>query len=208
MSLSYAGGVANFSHTPANLHANYFGYNQNTALDAVYQFTLAKDAKISVTGGTFIGIYNKVLDFHPTAAIMPVAMTYDGTLTDEILLKGQYYMIVSGHNITTVEGTVEQLPAPSELVALSPVDGATEVAAPFEWRFGMRSFARYGGAKHTISDNLDYSPVGFNILFSLVFDNAVIFFRSGLTDMMKIKDLNGHNTNVYQMSLGFGFNFD
>jgi hypothetical protein len=80
--------------------------------------------------------------------------------------------------------------------------------AEFEWRFGMRSFARYGGAKHTISDNLDYSPVGFNILFSLVFDNAVIFFRSGLTDMMKIKDLNGHNTNVYQMSLGFGFNFD
>ena len=130
LSLSYAGGVANFSHTPANLHANYFGYNQNTALDAVYQFTLAKDAKISVTGGTFIGIYNKVLDFHPTAAIMPVAMTYDGTLTDEILLAGQYYMIVAGDNITTVEGTVEQLPAPSELVALSPVDGATEVAAP------------------------------------------------------------------------------
>jgi hypothetical protein len=130
LSLSYAGGVANFSHTPANLHANYFGYNQNTALDAVYQFTLAKDAKISVTGGTFIGIYNKVLDFHPTAAIMPVAMTYDGTLTDATLLAGQYYMIVAGHNITTVEGTVEQLPAPSELVALSPVDGATEVEAP------------------------------------------------------------------------------
>ena len=130
LTLSYTSGVANFSETPANLHANYFGYNQNTALDAVYQFTLTKDAKISVTGGTFIGIYNKVLDFHPTAAIMPVAMTYDGTLTDEILLKGQYYMIVAGHSISTIEGTVEQLPAPSELVALSPVDGATEVAAP------------------------------------------------------------------------------
>ncbi|MBQ4206440.1 MAG: hypothetical protein II662_07270, partial [Bacteroidales bacterium] len=128
--LSYTSGVANFSETPANLHANYFGYNQNTALDAVYQFTLAKDAKISVTGGTFIGIYNKVLDFHPTAAIMPVAMTYDGTLTDATILAGQYYMIVAGHNITTVEGTVEQLPAPTDLIAVSPVDGATEVEAP------------------------------------------------------------------------------
>lgn len=130
LALSYTGGVANFSHTPANLHANYFGYNQSTALDAVYQFTLAKDAKVSVTGGIFIGIYNKVLDFHPTASIMPVAMTYDGTLTEATLLKGQYYMIVAGDNITTVEGTVEQLPAPTELVALSPADGATEVEAP------------------------------------------------------------------------------
>ena len=80
--------------------------------------------------------------------------------------------------------------------------------AEFEWRFGMRSFARYGGAKHTITDNLDYSPIGFNVLFSLVFDDAVIFFRSGLTDMLKIKDLNGSDTDIYQMSLGFGFNFD
>ena len=128
--LSYTSGVANFSETPANLHANYFGYNQNTALDAVYQLNLIKDAKVSVNGGTFIGIYNKVLDFHPTAAIMPVAMTYDGTLTDEILIAGQYYMIVAGDNITTVEGTVEQLPAPTDLIAVSPADGATEVESP------------------------------------------------------------------------------
>jgi len=128
--LSYTSGVANFSETPANLHANYFGYNQNTALDAVYQLNLVKDAKVSVNGGTFIGIYNKVLDFHPTAAIMPVAMTYDGTLTDEILIAGQYYMIVAGDNITTIEGTVEQLPAPTDLIAVSPADGATEVESP------------------------------------------------------------------------------
>lgn len=91
-------------------------------------------------------------------------------------------------------------------LANAPVQLAA--GAEFEWRFGMRSFARYGGSKHTISDNLDYSPVGFNVLFSLVLDDAVIFFRSGLTDMMKIKDLNGCDTNIYQMSLGFGFNFD
>lgn len=130
LTLSYTSGVANFSETPANLHANYFGYNQNTALDAVYEFSLVKDAKISVEGGVFIGIYNKVLDFHPTASIMPVAMTYDGTLTDEILLAGDYYMIVAGHSISTIEGTVEQLPAPTEVIALSPADGATEVEAP------------------------------------------------------------------------------
>lgn len=80
--------------------------------------------------------------------------------------------------------------------------------AELEWRFGARSFARYGGAKHTISDNLDYSPIGFNVLFSLVIDDTVIFFRSGITDMMKIKDLNDNANNMYQMSLGFGFNFD
>ena len=76
--------------------------------------------------------------------------------------------------------------------------------AELEWRFGMRSFARYGGAKHTVSDNLNYNPVGFNVLFSLAFDDTVIFFRSGLTDMMNIRDCG----DVYQMSLGFGFNFD
>ena len=156
LTLSYTSGVANFSHTPANLHANYFGYNQNTALDAVYQFTLAKDAKISVTGGTFIGIYNKVLDFHPTAAIMPVAMTYDGTLTDEILLAGQYYMIVAGDNITTVEGTVEQLPAPTDLIAVSPADGATEVEAPvtLTWEGGNNA-AQYQVLFGTSPVNMD-----------------------------------------------------
>ena len=76
--------------------------------------------------------------------------------------------------------------------------------AELEWRFGMRSFARYGGAKHTVSDNLNYSPIGFNVLFSLVFDDTVIFFRSGLTDMLNVKDCG----DMYQMSLGFGFNFD
>lgn len=80
--------------------------------------------------------------------------------------------------------------------------------AELEWRFGMRSFARYGGSKHTITDNLNYSPIGFNVLFSLVFDDTVIFFRSGITDMMSIKDINGNDSNIYQMSLGFGFNFD
>ena len=156
LTLSYTSGVANFSETPANLHANYFGYNQNTALDAVYEFSLVKDAKVSVTGGVFIGIYNKVLDFHPTASIMPVAMTYDGTLTDEILLAGDYYMIVAGHSISTIEGTVEQLPAPTEVIALSPADGATEVEAPvtLTWEGGDNA-AQYQVLFGTSPVNMD-----------------------------------------------------
>ena len=156
LTLSYTSGVANFSETPANLHANYFGYNQNTALDAVYEFSLVKDAKVSVTGGVFIGIYNKVLDFHPTASIMPVAMTYDGTLTDEILLAGDYYMIVAGHSISTIEGTVEQLPAPTDVIALSPADGATEVEAPvtLTWEGGNNA-AQYQVLFGTSPVNMD-----------------------------------------------------
>ncbi len=156
LTLSYTSGVANFSETPANLHANYFGYNQNTALDAVYEFSLVKDAKVSVTGGVFIGIYNKVLDFHPTASIMPVAMTYDGTLTDEILLAGDYYMIVAGHSISTIEGTVEQLSAPTDVIALSPADGATEVEAPVTlvWEGGNNA-AQYQVLFGTSPVNMD-----------------------------------------------------
>lgn len=84
---------------------------------------------------------------------------------------------------------------------------ALAAGAEFEWRFGVRSFARYGGSKHTITDNLDYSPIGFNALASLSFGDAVIFFRMGLTDMFKIKD--GNNiSDINQMAIGFGFNFD
>ena len=81
---------------------------------------------------------------------------------------------------------------------------AVAAGAELEWRFGMRSFARYGGAKHTITDNINSNPIGFNLLFSFIFDDTVIFFRSGLTDMFSVKDCG----DIYQMSIGFGFNFD
>ena len=118
---------ASFNETPTDLHANYFGYEQNTALDAVYQFTLENDSWFSVSGGTFIGIYNKVLDFHPTMAVEPVAMTYNGTLTDEILLAGDYYMIVAGDNITTISGNATEMPAPTEIMNLTPANFTTGV---------------------------------------------------------------------------------
>jgi hypothetical protein len=88
----------------------------------------------------------------------------------------------------------------------TPVALAAGVEA--EWRFGVRSFARYGGSKHTITKNLDYSPVGVNALFSLAIDNFVLFARYGLTDFFNVKDSRDEINNMYQMSIGLGFNID
>lgn len=77
-----------------------------------------------------------------------------------------------------------------------------------EWRFGVRSFARYGGAKHTITDALDYSPVGVNALAALSIDDGIIFARFGLSDFFGVYDTKGDFSNMYQMTIGFGFNFD
>ncbi len=87
---------------------------------------------------------------------------------------------------------------------------ALAAGAEVELRFGVRSFARYGGAKHKVTDNLDYNPWGVNALFSLNFDNSIIFFRMNLTEMFKVKDMVTPDTNIglYQMAIGFGFKFD
>lgn len=77
-----------------------------------------------------------------------------------------------------------------------------------EWRFGVRSFARYGGSKHTISNSLDYNPVGLNALVSLAGDDGVIFVRFGITDFFTAYDTDGGYKDMYQMAIGFGFNFD
>ena len=88
----------------------------------------------------------------------------------------------------------------------TPIAIAAGVEA--EWRFGVRSFARYGGSKHTITSSLDYNPVGLNALFSISGDDGVIFARFGLTDFFSVKDNWDDNSNIYQMAIGFGFNFD
>ena len=77
-----------------------------------------------------------------------------------------------------------------------------------EWRFGVRSFARYGGSKHLITNSLDYNPVGLNALFSISSNNGIIFARFGLSDFFKVQDNWNDYANMYQMSIGFGFNFD
>ena len=123
--LSYTNGEAEFTETPTDLHANYMLQGMTEMkTDAVYSFSLIKDSKFSVSAGdNVIAIYNRVNDFHPTAASEPVAIVTDGVMEEEVLLAGQYYMIVASNNITNVEGTVEQIPAPTEITNLTPADG-------------------------------------------------------------------------------------
>jgi hypothetical protein len=141
-SFSYTGGVAEFNHTPVDIHPNYFGSEGMTANDAVYEFYLAKDALFTVNAGegSYIGIYNWASEFRPTYAVEPVAYAI-GEMQGEILLKGNYYMVVAGENFTSIEGTVEQLPAPTALVALAPEDGATNIDAPvtLTWEGGANA---------------------------------------------------------------------
>ena len=120
--------AASFTETPADLKANYNlpGINGMT-LDAVYQFTLTKDVKFTVNGGEFIGIYNKVSDFHPTATVEPIVMTTNGSISNQILLAGQYYMIVAGNAIATVEGSATELPAPTAITNIAPANYTTGV---------------------------------------------------------------------------------
>ena len=77
-----------------------------------------------------------------------------------------------------------------------------------EWRFGVRSYARYGGSKHLISNNLDYNPFGLNAIVSLAGDDGVLFARMGLTDFFQAYDNDGNFKDMYQITIGFGFNFD
>lgn len=78
------------------------------------------------------------------------------------------------------------------------------VGAELEYRFGMRSFARYGGAKHHVIQDMNYQPFTANALFSIRGNNSTFFLRMGLDPMFNIKDVG----DIYQMSFGFGFNID
>jgi hypothetical protein len=187
LSLTYNGdGIAEFSHTPADLHANYFGYNQSNELDAVYELQLAKDAKVTVNGGTFIGIYNKVLNFHPTAAVEPVAMSINGNLSEAILLAGNYYMIVAGNDITTVSGVVEQIAAPEDIYAVSPADGATglEGNIVLTWEGGANAtqyMVKFGTSPVNLPVVLDWTKVDDNFgsfdVTDLVSPNTQYFWQ-------------------------------
>lgn len=74
--------------------------------------------------------------------------------------------------------------------------------AEVEWRCGMRSFAKYDGAKRTMDDKLIYRPFGCNALFQVGYAGVILFSRFGLTDMF------GSNSfNATQFAAGIGFNF-
>ena len=203
LAFSYTAGVAEFNHTPVDIHPNYFGSQGMIANDAVYQFTLAKDALFSVNAGTgnFIGIYNKVLNFHPTMAVEPVAYAI-GEMQDEILLAGQYYMIVAGDNFTSIEGTVEQMPAPTDMTAIYPADGATEIAAPvtLTWEGGENA-SEYQVLFGT-------SPVNMDVVldWTVVDDNFGSYTVNSLqANTQYFWQIKARNTNSTVQTLRCGF---
>jgi len=126
LSLSYTGGVAEFSHTPAELHANYLLQGMTEKVnDAVYKVTIAKDSKVTVNYD--VKFYTYATGFQPTAVIDPAFSA--GADQEITVLAGTYYMIATG-DIATVEGTIEQIPAPTALEAVAPEDGETDVESP------------------------------------------------------------------------------
>ena len=125
-----------YTNTPAadKLHANYMLFGmEEMAKDAVYEFTLDDDYAISATGGdNFIAIYNKVENFQPTADVEPVMMGAQGVINNQILLAGDYYLVIASENIGTVTMSRSEFDAPTELTYVdpSPADGALNVNAP------------------------------------------------------------------------------
>lgn len=76
---------------------------------------------------------------------------------------------------------------------------ALSAGPEFEWRFGMRSFARYEGSKHAMSKDINYNPLGVNALVVLSCDEVIIFGRFALTQMF------GDGLNAIPFNVGLGF---
>lgn len=75
--------------------------------------------------------------------------------------------------------------------------------AEVEWRVGMRSFAKYDGAKRTICSSVNYNPFGCNAIVQVGYAGVILFSRMGLTDMFDSPKLG----SAYQFTAGVGFNF-
>lgn len=75
---------------------------------------------------------------------------------------------------------------------------ALSVGPELEWRFGMRSKVKYDGEKHVVANDINYNPLGVNILTTLKFQDFVIFGRFGLTKMF------GSDINAVPFNVGFG----
>jgi len=80
---------------------------------------------------------------------------------------------------------------------------SVSAGAELEWRFGMRSFAKYDGAKRTVCDKVNFKPFGCNVLFQVGYAGVIIFARMGVTDMFDSPSLG----SAYQFTAGIGFNF-
>ena len=75
---------------------------------------------------------------------------------------------------------------------------ALSVGPELEWRFGMRSKVKYDGEKHVVANDINYNPLGVNILTTLKFQDFILFGRFGLTKMF------GSTLNAVPFNVGFG----
>lgn len=75
---------------------------------------------------------------------------------------------------------------------------ALSVGPELEWRFGMRSKVKYDGEKHVVANDINYNPLGVNILTTLKFQDFILFGRFGLTKMF------GSTLNAVPFYVGFG----
>ena len=75
---------------------------------------------------------------------------------------------------------------------------ALSVGPELEWRFGMRSKAKYDGEKHVVADDINYNPLGVNVLTTLKFQDFILFGRLGLTKMF------GSDIKAVPFNVGFG----
>ena len=123
-----------FTDSPIDLHANYNLYGMTEMKeDAVYRIELADDYRITASGGDdFIAIYNAEDAAELNASVEPVLQGTSGIIDDEVLLAGNYYMVVASNNITDVNITRVEIPEPTAItyVAPSPDNGEMEVEAP------------------------------------------------------------------------------
>ncbi len=75
---------------------------------------------------------------------------------------------------------------------------ALSVGPELEWRFGVRSITNYDGGKHVVADDINYNPLGVNVLTTLKFQDFVLFGRFGLTQMF------GSDIKAVPFNVGFG----
>lgn len=72
--------------------------------------------------------------------------------------------------------------------------------AELEWRFGMKSKAKFDGSTHTVGKDLNYNPIGANLLLQAGYGDIMLIARFGLTPLMS----KSHAPEMYHSSIGIG----
>ena len=171
IALSYSNGEATIDETVNDLQANYMLHGMTEMKnDAVFVLNLGKDADVVLNtdeNTDKIFVYKKVNDFHPTAAVEPVAVDENGAV-NTTLLAGQYYVVVAGQlNTVHIQGSVSQRPAPTDITNVGPDNGATglEGNIVLEWQGGLNATeyqVLFGTSPTSLTVAMDWTMVDDN----------------------------------------------